>query len=64
MYVYAVDPVTQAVVDAAQLRQALRGRKGQVRSLLPSGLHFRGMRLPLPSKQGHVLQVGVLGFMH
>ncbi|XP_071543668.1 cadherin-89D [Panulirus ornatus] len=63
VYVYAVDPVTQAVVDGAQLRQALRGRKGQLRSLLPSGLHLQGMRLPLSSKQGHVLQTAELAIL-
>ncbi|XP_045608618.2 cadherin-89D [Procambarus clarkii] len=63
VYVYAVDPATQAVVEAAQLRQALRGRKGQLRSLLPSGLLFKGMRLSLPSKQGHVLQTAELAIL-
>nr|XP_053655988.1 cadherin-89D-like isoform X2 [Cherax quadricarinatus] len=63
VYVYAVDPVTQAIVEAAQLRQALRGRKGQLRSLLPSGLQFKGMRLPQPMKQGHILQTAELAIL-
>lgn len=62
MYVYAVDPTTQSVVDASHLRQALRGRKSELKSLLPGGVHFRGMRVPLPSRQGHVLQVRRSGF--
>ncbi|XP_042230761.1 cadherin-89D-like [Homarus americanus] len=63
VYVYAVDPVTQSVVEAAQLHQALRGRKTQLRSLLPTGLQFKGIRMPMPSKQGHVLQTAELAIL-
>ncbi|XP_037801284.1 cadherin-89D-like [Penaeus monodon] len=63
MYVYAVDPTTQSVVDASHLRQALRVRKSELKSLLPGGVHFRGMRVPLPSRQGHVLQTAELAIL-
>ncbi|XP_063598219.1 cadherin-89D-like [Penaeus indicus] len=63
MYVYAVDPITQSVVDASHLRQALRVRKSELKSLLPGGVHFRGMRVPLPSRQGHVLQTAELAIL-
>ncbi|XP_068218882.1 cadherin-89D [Palaemon carinicauda] len=63
VYVYAVDPVSQAVVEAAELRQALRN-KGAIRQLLlPSGLQYKGMRFPMPPRQGHVLQTAELAIL-
>lgn len=57
VYVYAVDPTSQAVVRAAQLRQALRNRRVRLKSLLPGGLALKGIRLPPGPRQGYILQV-------
>ncbi|XP_064090061.1 cadherin-89D-like isoform X2 [Macrobrachium nipponense] len=63
VYVYAVDPVSQAVVEAAELRQALKTKKNMLRKLLPSGLHYKGMRFPVPPREGHVLQTAELAIL-
>ncbi|KAK7066001.1 hypothetical protein SK128_019626 [Halocaridina rubra] len=63
VYVYAVDPLSQVVVEAAQLRHALTTKKGMLKRMLPTGLHYRGMRYPVPPRQGHVLQTAELAIL-
>ncbi|CAL4104997.1 unnamed protein product, partial [Meganyctiphanes norvegica] len=62
VYVYGVDPATQAVVNAEQLRASLGGHKGQLRALLPPGLTFMGLRAP-HSQQGQILQTAELAIL-
>ncbi|XP_050737867.1 cadherin-89D-like [Eriocheir sinensis] len=63
VYVYAVDPVSQTVVEGAALRRALRRRRGMLDAMLPADLHLKGLRLPLPPRPGHVLQTAEVAIL-